>query len=192
MTNEEKTIEFMNYVAKNEKELKYILAKNITYDAELFDDVFQDSIIKVYNSILKNGTTVSDYKSYFFTSLKWNYVLYDNRNKKYKSESVRDYFDNNDIIDDATDKEGQFDEVIKLLDNIKTELSTQFGEFDTEIYLHYFYNKINGGTSYKKVSEKYNITTNQLTKIIRKIKDYINSNTEFNKLYKSIKHYALY
>ena len=40
--------QFLNYVGQNIKRLKKNLKKNITYDDGLFDDVFQESIIKIY------------------------------------------------------------------------------------------------------------------------------------------------
>ena len=40
MTNEEHGQEFLQFVAKNEARLKKNLQKNITYNPDIFDDVF--------------------------------------------------------------------------------------------------------------------------------------------------------
>lgn len=182
MNNEEKAKDFMNYIAKNEKELKYILAKNITYDKDIFDDVFNDTIIKVYNSILKNGTDVSDYKNYFFTSLKWTYVLTDNRNKKYKNSSVRDYFDNNDLIEEETDEEERFEKIVDTIEIIKNEIKEKYGEWYTTVFFEYYNCKATEGCSYKKLAAKLGTTIKQIQMVIKEIKQFVAEDENINKL----------
>lgn len=182
MSNEEKAKDFLNYIAQNEKELKYILAKNITFDKNIFDDVFNDTIIKVYNSILKNGTEVNDYKNYFFTSLKWTYVLADNRNKKYKSNSVRDYFDNNDIIEEETDEEERFNKIVDTIETIKDEIKEKYGEWYTTVFFEYYQSKATEGCSYNKLAAKLGISAKQIQMIIREIKQFVAEDENINKL----------
>lgn len=182
MNNEEKARDFLNYVAKNEKELKYILAKNVTYDKDIFDDVFNDTIIKVYNSILKNGTEVSDYKNYFFTSLKWTYVLADNRNKKYKNSSVRDYFDNNDLIEEETDEEECFEKIVDTIEIIKNEIKEKYGEWYTTVFFEYYTCKATEGCSYKKLAAKLGTTIKQIQMVIKEIKQFVAEDENINKL----------
>ena len=74
--------QFLNYVGQNIKRLKKNLKKNITYDDGLFDDVFQESIIKIYDSIVKNNKDVGDYEKYFFISSKFNYIIRQNQERK--------------------------------------------------------------------------------------------------------------
>ena len=74
MTNEEHGREFLKYVGDNIERLKHNLRKNITYDEDIFDDVIQDSIIKVYNAIM-NGTRIDDFEQYFFIASKFEYIL---------------------------------------------------------------------------------------------------------------------
>lgn len=182
MNNEDKAKDFLNYVAKNEKELKYILAKNVTYDKDIFDDVFNDTIIKVYNSILKNGTEVSDYKNYFFTSLKWTYVLADNRNKKYKNSSVRDYFDNNDIIVEEETEEERFEKIVDTIEIIKNEIKEKYGEWYTTVFFEYYTCKATEGCSYQKLAAKLGITVKQIQMIIQEIKKFVAEDEYINKL----------
>lgn len=182
MSNEEKAKDFLNYITQNEKELKYILAKNITYDKNIFDDVFNDTIIKVYNSILKNGTDVSDYKNYFFTSLKWTYVLADNRNKKYKNSSVRDYFDNNDMIEEETDEEERFEKIVDTIEVIKNEIKEKYGEWYTTVFFEYYQSKATEGCTYNKLAAKLGISAKQIQMIIREIKQFVAEDETINKL----------
>lgn len=182
MNNEDKAKDFLNYVAKNEKELKFILAKNVTYDKDIFDDVFNDTIIKVYNSILKNGTDVSDYKNYFFTSLKWTYVLADNRNKKYKNSSVRDYFDNNDIAVEEETEEERFEKIVDTIEIIKNEIKEKYGEWYTTVFFEYYTCKATEGCSYQKLATKLGITVKQIQMIIQEIKKFVAEDEYINKL----------
>ena len=184
MNNEEKAKDFLNYVAKNEKELKYILAKNVTYDKDIFDDVFNDTIIKVYNSIMKNGTEVKDYKNYFYMALKWQYVLQHNRHTKYKNSSVRDYFDNNDIIveEEETDEEERFDKIVETIEVIRNEIKDKYGEWYTTVFFEYYTCKSTEGCSYNKLAAKLGISAKQIQMIIREIKQFVAEDETINKL----------
>lgn len=182
MNNEEKAKDFLNYVAKNEKELKFILAKNVTYDKDIFDDVFNDTIIKVYNSILKNGTDVSDYKNYFFISMKWQYILQQNRHTKYKNSSVRDYFDNNDIIIEEETEEERFEKIVDTIEAIKNEIKEKYGEWYTTVFFEYYTCKATEGCSYQKLAAKLGITVKQIQMIIQEIKKFVAEDEYINKL----------
>lgn len=182
MSNEEKAKDFLNYIAQNEKDLKYILAKNITFDKDIFDDVFNDTIIKVYNSILKNGTDVSDYKNYFYMALKWQYVLQHNRHTKYKNSSVRDYFDNNDIIEEETDEEERFNKIVDTIETIKDEIKAKYGEWYTTVFFEYYQSKATEGCSYNKLAAKLGISAKQIQMIIREIKQFVAEDETINKL----------
>ena len=58
MTNVEIANDFLVYVSESMNELKKAVKKNITNANDLFDDCFNDTIIKVYNSIVKNGMLI--------------------------------------------------------------------------------------------------------------------------------------
>lgn len=172
-TNEQKAQDFLNYIAKNEHVLKTALAKNITYDKDIFDDVFNDTIIKVYNSILKNGTDVTDYKNYFFISLKWQYVLQFNRNKSYNCKIVRDWFDNNDILEEDNDEEQRFDNIVETIEFIRERITEVYGEWYATVFFEYYTMKTTTGCSYKKLSAKLGISVVQITQIIQTIKKFV-------------------
>lgn len=182
MNNEQKAREFLQYVAENEKELKYILAKNTTYDKELFDDVFNDTIIKVYNSIIKNGTDVNDYKNYFFISLKWQYILQQNRANKRRNSSVRDFFDNNNIIEEENVEEDKFNNISGALDTLKKLILDKYGEWWTYVYFQYYQCKAEEGCSYRKLSAKLGINQKQISMIVKEIKKFVAEDDNINKL----------
>lgn len=182
MNNEQKAREFLQYVAENEKELKYILAKNTTYDKELFDDVFNDTIIKVYNSIIKNGTDVKDYKNYFFISLKWQYILQQNRANKRRNSSVRDFFDNNNIIEEENVEEDKFNNISGALDTLKKLILDKYGEWWTYVYFQYYQCKAEEGCSYKKLSAKLGINQKQISMIVKEIKKFVAEDDNINKI----------
>lgn len=180
--NEIKAREFLDYVVEHEKELKYSLAKNITFDKDIFEDVFSETILKVYNSILKNGTDVSDFKNYFFTSLKWTYVYRDNQNKKHKTQSVRDWVENNDVIEESKDEEERFANTENTLQALKNKITEKFGEWYCTVYFTYYNCKVTEGCSYGKLSVKLGIPTKQISTIIRTVREYINSDEEINEI----------
>ena len=181
--NEIKAQKFLQYVADNQKELKYILSKNITMDKEIFDDVFNEAILKAYDSIIKNNTQIKDYKNYFYICLKWTYVLRDNRNKKYKSNAVRDYFNTTDIIDDDTDSEERYLNAVSNLYKLKEAIKEAFGVEAMEIYFEYYHHKTQGGYfSYRKLGDILQKDHKEISNTITNIKQWIKNNPEINKL----------
>lgn len=119
MSNEQHAQEFLEYVAKNEKRLKRNLRKNITYDPYIFDDVFQDSILKVYDSIM-NGTVIEDFEKYFFIASKFSYFNADNKNKRNIKQNDRDLLWN--ISHGLENNRGDISEDAKrVIDEIVTE-----------------------------------------------------------------------
>lgn len=183
--NEEKANEFLNYVAKNEKELKRSVKKNITNDIEIFDDVFNETIIKIYNSIMKNGTEIKDLKQYFFLSCKFTFIYRQNKKRKQEIQAVRDFFDNSDIQDETEDYEKKYNDIINALSDIKEKIREKYGEYYADIFFEYYTLKANQHISYKKLAAEKNISTRKISEIINVIKEYISSDEEIQK-YKSI------
>lgn len=73
---------FLQYVGQNQERLKRNLRKNITYNPELFEDVFAETIIKVYDSIMKNDIEIIDFEKFFFIASKFNYIQKQNKERK--------------------------------------------------------------------------------------------------------------
>lgn len=184
-TNEKKAQKFLNYIADNLPELKKALKKNITFNEDLFDDVISESIIKIYNSILRNGTEIEDYKQYFFIVSKFTYIYYDNRNKKNDTIEIRNLFDGGfDVCDDDTDKEEIFDKTLTALKQIRNYLNNEFGEMKTKIYMSYMGKRTEGRTSYKDISEKFQIPLKEVSSTINEIKKHLNDCDEMKKIKK--------
>ena len=173
--------EFLEYVAANEIRLKQNLRKNVTYDADIFDDVYQTTIIKIYDSIIRQDLYVEDFEKYFFIGSKFEYINTDN--KRRRQRNVTD--DENKahcIMDDCSDDRSE--EISKIYAETEDYLKYEYGERDAQIFLTYFWNRINHGrTSYRAVAEEYNISVKEVAEIIRGIKaDFANKNIKLNNL----------
>jgi len=190
-------------VAKNEKRLKRNLRKNITYDPYIFDDVFQDSIIKVYDSIM-NGTVIEDFEKYFFIASKFSYFNADNKNKRNIKQNDRDLLwnishglENNrgDISEDAKrvideiavedneweKKEDKNENINKLFKFISEKLNKVFSPAECDIYLIYFRLKSEkSGVSYEKMAKITGRSFSEISQIIQKLKKYVKNDEEIN------------
>ncbi len=176
--------EFLEYIAANEKRLKKNLRKNITYDDDIFEDVFQTAILKVYDSIVRNDKWIDDFEQYFFISSKYLYILHDNRRKKAKAihddlSVIRD-----NMLDDVRDTER--DDEIKLIVNQLTDyLKTTYGEQAAEIYLTYYRLKTMDKCSYQDISLRFGVGVKYVTEIIQTIRS-DETLKEYYKKYKNI------
>lgn len=182
-TNEEKAKNFLNYVAKNKEELKRNLKKNITYNPEIFDDVFQETIVKIYNSILKNGTNIEDYKQYFFISSKWTYALRDNNFKKEQKLFLRDFYDNHDISNEDEIESKKREKLLKeTFSKFVKILKDNFEEEDVKLFLDYYKQKIKGKYTLKQLKQDSGLKQIEISMKFKMFKDFINSNEEIKKL----------
>ena len=178
--------EFLDYVAKNERRLKRNLRKNITYDNDIFDDVFQTAIIKVYDSIVKNDKWIDDFEQYFFIATKWEYILHDNRARK-----ARAIHDNIDVIlymyndDRDTERDDEMADIVKRLTDY---LVKTYGEHDADIFLTYYKLKSQDRCSYSDMSYLTWLSIKQVTEIIQRIKSDDNLQDIFYTQYKNMLH----
>lgn len=171
---------FLDYVAKNQRRLRRNLKKNITFDYNLFDDIFQESIIKVYNSIVKNNKEIEDFEQYFFISSKFNFILKQNaeREKTKRRINIDDFCENNDIEDEPyseIDTETIIKQVRKLIED-------KFGEDNTEIFFEYMMLKVQGGMSYNKFSQVSGYPVSKISDVVSKIKQFCKKDKEIKKL----------
>lgn len=185
--NEEKAQKFLEYVSLNIEFLKTNLKKNITNNPEIFDDVFSETIIKIYNSIIKNGTDIEDYKHYFFISSKWTYILRDNQYKKEQSLKVRDYFNNNDISNEIDLDKKERDILMKECYNkFKEILYNNFDKEDVDLYLKFYIKKSNGKYTLKQLKEDSGLRQIEISMKLKSINDFIKDNEEIKELKKLI------
>lgn len=209
MSNEQHAREFLEYVAKNEKRLKKNLRKNITYNPEFFDDVFQDTILKVYDSIMR-GTVISDFEKYFFIASKFQYINVDNKHKKHMKQNDNEILyrishgmenNKNNMSDDGKrlinetiendnewkEKEDKNNRINDLFKFISKRLNEVFTPAEADIYLIYYRLKSEKqGISYEKMARITGRSFSEISQIIQKIKAYIRKDEEINEYKKKI------
>ena len=176
--------EFLIYISKNEKELKRAVRKNITFDRELFDDIFQSSIIKVYDSIVSRNVYVKDFKNYFFLSFKFNYINEQNKHRRYQERKLdlEDYkectahqFITDDLNADSDDETLTPDERIA---DLRKVLSDNFGATKANIFLDYRLSKFDGGTTYEKLADEYSVTVDIVRNAVKSINQFLSFETD--------------
>ena len=183
MTNEQHGREFLKYVGDNIDRLKHNLRKNITYDPDIFDDVIQDSIIKVYNAI-QNGSRIDDFEQYFFIASKFEYITRDNKKKNRLKQDDRDTLSriSHGMIDDIfqsdddswRDKEEKSDKINELFRFLSQRLNEVFSPVECDIFLIYYRLKSEkNGISYKKMAKITDKSVQEITQTIKTIKKFI-------------------
>lgn len=185
MSNEEHGQEFLQFVAKNEARLKKNLKKNITYNPDIFDDVFQNAIIKVYDRIMK-GTVIKDFEQYFFIASKFEYINEDNKVKKRLKSDEREIFcdidqderfgEEDNVWKIKEDKNSKINELFRFLSK---RLNDVFSPRECDIFLIYYRLKSEkAGVSYKKLSKIMDCDVKEITNIIQRIKKWIKEDKE--------------
>lgn len=170
--------EFYDYISNNYEQSRHEVLKNITYDSDLFDDAYNDTVVKVAK-VIEDGKDIEDIRYYFFISLKWNYINMQNRKRRQVSKTVS-------VIPDSVDEEyseERYERVMELWDFISERLEENFEPGEVDIYLIYYKLKCNGNSlSYRKLSEMTGIPVKEITNIIQRIKKYVRGNEEINEL----------
>lgn len=162
--------EFLKYIAENEKELKAAVRKNITYDSEIFEDAWGESVVKVYDSIVRNDKQVKDFKMYFFMAMKWNYVNMQN-SKRRRDSSHTDITTglkhHRPIFDESYDED---EEAGAKVSDMRRRCEEVFGETRSDVFFRYWYAKTSrGGTTYAEIAEDCGLTTEFVGECIRVI-----------------------
>lgn len=157
-TPEEKGAKFLEWVGQNQKELKKALRANVDYDADVFEDAFADSILNVYNAIVRNNTDLESPKDYFFIAAKFCYNAKRKR-KQREREILIGEWQTLEIPDDnpeteESDRERQ-DEIKQSLKKARQILVEEYGEELTELFFTYWIGRtLKGGMQYKDIAEK--------------------------------------
>lgn len=181
MNKQEIANEFLIYVNDNYDRLIKGFQKS-SYKTDLDDDVFQDSILKVYGSIIKNGfkfnssTSGKSFENYLFITCS-NEVL-QGKNKQSKNIKVdveSNYeFDlivsnNNDYlyeIDDELNSEFERLSEDMLVDDILQYCKRNHSHLDCGIFEFYF----RSGLGYRKLAEITGFSFRTIFVKINKIK----------------------
>lgn len=200
MINQTKASDFLQFIADNDKQLRQAVKKNITYDEELFEDVFSDTVIKCYDKIIE-GHEIEDFKNYFFIACKFNYINAQAKKRKMMKQSDRDILfnishglektngsltdDGKRLVDKITDTddytliEERNDNINQLINFMVEKLNEVFTPAECDIFILYF--KLKCGKhkiSYKKLSKITGISVKDISNIIQKIKAWVKTNEE--------------
>lgn len=182
MSNEQHAREFLEYVAKNEARLKKNLRKNITYNENIFDDVFQSTIIKVYDRIMK-GTVIKDFEQYFFIASKFEYINEDNKIKKRQKVEDREIDTDDDRFAEDDNawkiKEERNENINDLFRFLSKRLNEVFTPAEADIFLIYYRLKSEkAGISYHKMVKITGRKFSEISQIIQKVKKFIKEDKE--------------
>lgn len=169
---------FLEWYADNFEAIQKAIRKNITYDEDLFEDVIGDTVIKVYESIEK-GTEVQDYKNFFFISCKFNYINAQNKQRARQAMQDRDFIGWGDIEDEPNIKEDRVNAIKELYQYIADYIEDYFPSNEVDLFIIYYKLKSEGSNiSYAKMSSITGQSVSYITKTLKKIKEFVNTNED--------------
>jgi DNA-directed RNA polymerase specialized sigma24 family protein len=174
---------FLEYVARNDKRLKNNLRKNITYDPLIFEDVYQDTIIRVYDTIIKNNREIEDFEQYFFIASKWTYVAAQKKERKKQVQHTDLDQTAENIIDNATNKEACLKNINDVLKFTAMKVCEHFSPKEADVFIIYQKLKAESGVaiSYEKMAKIMSTTPGYIRETIKKVKAFVNNDTEIKK-----------
>ena len=190
--------DFMMYVYNNLDALNYALRKNITYDADIFDDVTADTLCRIAEYIMRNHVYIKDFKGMFFLSAKRQYIAEQNKKRDRDSKSDREYFskldealgryydyiedgDSSEYVMQTPDMSNEIkaERTHQLFKYLEDKLNDVFEPNEVDIFLIYFRLKSERkGISYKKLGQIMDKDVKYITRTIVKIKKYIKESGE--------------
>lgn len=178
---EQRGRDFLLWVSDNEKELKKAVRKNITYIEDIFEDVWSSALLKVYDAIVKRHVEIDNLKNYVFTSVKWEYIQWHNRQRRNEQTNLPNHFDDdhNDIIEEEDIEEERFSIIESTLSRLRAVLTDEFGEDKTTLFFQYYTAKSERMVSYKKVADSLGISGHDLGETIRQMKQFVASHPDF-------------
>jgi hypothetical protein len=109
------------------------------------EDIYNDTIIKVYESILKGADTEGDLVGYWFKSFKNNL----NRNKDYSHKKNKDDIDVMDVLKEKEYEENNINIYYSTISDILFKVKHQFNRKTFEVFRMYLLCNM----SYEKLNE---------------------------------------
>ena len=174
--------DFYQYIIRNEKQLKQEVRKNITYEEELFDEAYSDTIVKVANAILVNHKVIEDFRYYFFISFKQNFIQLQNKRRKIDKLKTYGYKDCEGLIIEDYDNEERYDRIKILFKWLSDYLEEHFPPNEVDIYIVYYFLKVGKNrVSYKKMADIYDVELKYITYVIQNIKRFVKNDEIINK-----------
>ena len=174
--------DFYQYIIRNENQLKQEVRKNITYEEELFDEAYSDTIVKVANAILVNHKIIEDFRYYFFISFKQNFIQLQNKKRKIDKMKTYGYKDCEGLIIENFDNEERYDRIKILFKWLSDYLEEHFPPNEVDIYIVYYFLKVGKNrVSYKKMADIYDVELKYITNVIQNIKRFVKNDEIINK-----------
>lgn len=174
--------DFYQYIIRNEKQLKQEVRKNITYEEELFDEAYSDTIVKVANAILVNHKIIEDFRYYFFISFKQNFIQLQNKKRKIDKLKTYGYKDCEGLIIENFDNEERYERIRILFKWLSDYLEEHFPPNEVDIYIVYYFLKVGKNrVSYKKMADIYDVELKYITNVIQNIKRFVKNDEIINK-----------
>ena len=174
--------DFYQYIIRNEKQLKQEVRKNITYEEELFDEAYSDTIVKVANAILVNHKIIEDFRYYFFISFKQNFIQLQNKKRKIDKMKTYGYKDCEGLIIEDYNNEERYDRIRILFKWLSDYLEEHFPPNEVDIYIVYYFLKVGKNrVSYKKMADIYDVELKYITNVIQNIKRFVKNDEIINK-----------
>jgi hypothetical protein len=174
--------DFYQYIIRNEKQLKQEVRKNITYEEELFDEAYSDTIVKVANAILVNHKVIEDFRYYFFISFKQNFIQLQNKKRKIDKLKTYGYKDCEGLIIEDYDNEERYERIRILFKWLSDYLEEHFPPNEVDIYIVYYFLKVGKNrVSYKKMADIYDVELKYITNVIQNIKRFVKNDEIINK-----------
>jgi len=174
--------DFYQYIIRNEKQLKQEVRKNITYEEELFDEAYSDTIVKVANAILVNHKIIDDFRYYFFISFKQNFIQLQNKKRKIDKLKTYGYKDCEGLIIEDYNNEERYERIRILFKWLSDYLEEHFPPNEVDIYIVYYFLKVGKNrVSYKKMADIYDVELKYITNVIQNIKRFVKNDEIINK-----------
>lgn len=166
--------DFYQYIIRNEKQVKQEVRKNITYEEELFDEAYSDTIVKVANAILVNHKVIEDFRYYFFISFKQNFIQLQNKKRKIDKLKTYGFKDCEGLIIEDFDNEERYERIRILFKWLADYLEQHFPPNEVDIYIVYYFLKVGKNrVSYKKMADIYDVELKYITNVIQNIKRFV-------------------
>lgn len=131
---------FLEFCAANGERLRRNLRKNITFDVEIFEDVFADSIVKCYDSIVRRRVRIKSFENLIFLASKNNYIQAQNRRRKAAAAALPA-----DAARETPHEEDDGPTAAERLESARSAIASTFGEGHAEIFMLYWAEKAEGG-----------------------------------------------
>ena len=166
--------DFYQYIIRNETQLKQEVRKNITYEEELFDEAYSDTIVKVANAILVNHKVIEDFRYYFFISFKQNFIQLQNKKRKIDKLKTYGFKDCEGLIIENFDNEERYERIRILFKWLADYLEQHFPPNEVDIYIVYYFLKVGKNrVSYQKMADIYDVELKYITNVIQNIKRFV-------------------